>query len=132
AGVRDRLLQRAHQRRRLHQKVIDGVRKVRDKVDEELDRLLGELPEVQRIEVERREVREVLGRALERAQHLRRGDAAGERGREECASRQADVDVEVGRLPVDEEVVERLEAAELVRAARDGPTREDEGNARIL
>ncbi len=43
-----------------------------------------------------------------------------------------DVDVEVGRLAVDEEVVERLQAAELVRAAGDRAPGQDERDARAL
>src|SRR5262249_3931559 len=50
---------------------------------------------------------------------------------EEGAGGQADVDVEVGRLAIDEEVVEGLQAAELVGAARDRAPRQDERNARV-
>src|SRR5205814_10502612 len=84
------------------------------------------------VEVERREVGEVLGGAVERAQHLGRGHAAGEGGRQEGAGREADVDVEVGGLAVDEEVVERLQAAELVGAAGDRPARQHQRHARTL
>src|SRR4029450_3922852 len=42
-----------------------------------------------------------------------------------------DVDVEIGRLAVDQEVVQRLQAAQLVRAPRDRPSSQDERNPRV-
>src|SRR5579885_2761067 len=69
--------------------------------------------------------------SLERPQHLRRGDAARQRRGEEGPGGKADVDVEVGGLAVDEEIVERLEAPELVGAPRDRPAGEDHRDARV-
>src|SRR5439155_9075630 len=66
------------------------------------------------------------------AQHLGGRRGGGERGRQESAGREAHVDVEVGGLAVDEEVVERLQAAELVSAAGDRPARQHQRHARIL
>src|SRR5262249_40357870 len=87
---------------------------------------------VQVVELEGREVGEVLGVAVERAQHLRWRDAAGQWCGEERSCRQADIDVEVGGLAVDEEVVEGFQAAELVRAAGDRSPCEYESDGRIL
>src|SRR5207244_750609 len=60
-----------------------------------------------------------------------RRDTAGERCGQEGPRRQPDVDVEVSRLAVDEEVVERLQAAALVGPARDCPARQDESYPRV-
>src|SRR5262249_12247738 len=83
------------------------------------------------VEVERGQLGEVLRHPLQRAQHLGRRDAPGERRSQEGAGGEADIDVEVGRLAIDQEVVEGLEAAQLLGSARDRPAREHEGDARI-
>src|SRR5207253_3509253 len=57
---------------------------------------------------------------------------AGQRGRQERAGREADVDVAVVGLAVAEEVVERLQATELVGAAGDRPARQHQRHARVL
>jgi hypothetical protein len=62
--------------RRAADEVAEQVREVGEQVDDELERLRDELRQVQAVEVERREVRELVGAAVERAQHLGRGDAA--------------------------------------------------------
>src|SRR5207253_3896979 len=116
----------------LRQEVVERTGDVGEEIDQELEWLVRELGEVRTVEVERREVGEVLGGAVERAQHLGRGHAAGEGGRQEGAGREADVDVEVGGLAVDEEVVERLQATELVGAAGDRPARQHQRHARVL
>ncbi len=83
------------------------------------------------VEVAGAEVRELVRAALELAHHLRRRDAAGERRGEEGAGREADVDVEVGGLAVDQEVVEGLQAAELEGAAGDGAAGQHQRDARV-
>src|SRR5262249_10909908 len=132
AGARERLLQAAHELRRLDQELVNQVREVGEEVDQELERLGDELPQVEAVELERREVGEVLRGRLQGAEHLGRRDAAGEGRGQERAGGETDVDVEVGGLAVDEEVVERLQTAELVGAAGDRPTGEDKSDARVL
>src|SRR5205823_1852599 len=102
-----------------------------DEVHQELDRLPEELFEVERVEVRGTKLAEVLRRSVERLEHLDWSHAAGERRRQERARRQSDVDVEVGRLPVHQEVVEGLQTAELVRAAGDGAPGQDQRYARV-
>src|SRR5204862_1685946 len=116
----------------LNNEVVDGVRDVGDQVDYELERLAGKLAQVRVVKRERREVGEVLRAAVERAQHLGRGNAPGERCREEGAGRKPDVDIEVGRLAVDEDIIERLQAAQLVGAAGDRTDSQHERDARVL
>src|SRR5207244_7025714 len=117
--LRQRLLEGADQLGGLRQEVVERAGEVGEEIDQELERLLREFGEVRIVEVERRKVGEVLRGAVERAQHLGGRHAAGQGGRQEGAGRESDVDVEVGGLAVDEEVVERLQAAELVGAAAD-------------
>src|SRR6185436_10688595 len=104
----------------LHEEVVDDAGRVRHEIDHQLDRLPEELLEVQIVEVGGSELAEIFGRAVERLEHLDRRHAAGERGGEERSGGQADVDVEVRRLPIHHEVVERLQASQLVGATRDG------------
>jgi hypothetical protein len=52
--------------RRTANEFAEQIRELREQVDDELERLADELREVQVVEVERREVRELVGAAVER------------------------------------------------------------------
>src|SRR5262249_59429481 len=67
ARARERLLQAAHELRRLDQELVNQVREVGEEVDQELERLGDELPQVEAVELERREVGEVLRGRLQGA-----------------------------------------------------------------
>src|SRR5439155_6701984 len=132
AGASERILQTAHQLRCLYQELVDQIREVGEEIDQELEWLGDELSQVEAVEFERREIGEVFGRCLERAEHLRRRHAPGERRSQERPSGEADVGVEVRGLPVDEEVVEGLQPSELVGTAGDRAARKDKSDARVL
>ncbi len=117
--------------RALGDEIEDRSRDERGEVEQIADRTLDELRVVGLVEIERPELRELFGAAFQAPQHLRRRDAARERRGQECTSGKADVDVEVGRLPIHEEVVEGLQPAELEAAAADGSSCKHERDARI-
>ena len=68
---------------------------------------------------------------LEHLDHLVGGDAAGEGYRQHRARREPDVEIEIGDLPVDEEVVEGLETTDLEGSARNGSARKDQRHLRL-
>jgi len=74
----------------------------------ELERLADHLADVREVEVEQAELADLAG-ALDAADELRGGDARGERGGQEGARGQPDVDVEVDHLAAHQIVVESAE-----------------------
>ncbi len=112
--------------RRRSDEVEDRARHEHRQVEEVANRLAEELAEVRIVEIARSEHRELVRSTFEAADHLGRRDARGNRCREEGARGQADVDVEIGSLSIDEQVVEGLQATDLERAAGYGAAREHE------
>ena len=90
-----------------------------------------ELAQVRVVEIERPQLIEPRAGAVEHPDHLVRADPRGQRRAEDRAGREADVEIEVGDLAIDQEVVECLEPAHLEGAARNCPAREHESHSRI-
>ena len=122
---------RGRQPRHAAREVDRDARQVGGEVVGEARRAGDELAQVRVVEIERTELIEPRAGAVEHPDHLVGTDPGGERRAEDRARREADVEIEVGDLAVDQEVVERLEAAHLERPAGDRAAGEHERHGRI-
>jgi hypothetical protein len=118
--------------RRLGKQVDENARHVGENVQQVVQRLLQQVFRVEVVEIAGTESRELNGGAIERTQHLGGRHACRERCAEHGARAEPHVDVEIGDLSVDEEIVERLQAAELEGAAGERAARQHERHFRVL
>jgi hypothetical protein len=124
----ERARDRVGKRRQRSDQIAADTRQEREEVVEQLRGPDCELTPVRVVEIDRAEHVHPAAGAFEHLHHLARRNAGGERHREDRSRREADVDVEVGDLSLDQEVVERLEPADLERAAGDGAPGEHESD----
>lgn len=106
--VAERRTDRVGKARQAAQQVAAHRREIRQQVVRELRRPLEELTPVRMVEIQGAELPHTRTRALEHLDHLVGSDPGRERNREDRASGKTQVEVEVGDLAADQEVVEGL------------------------
>jgi hypothetical protein len=102
----------------LREQIAQGSGQVGQRVEHVLRRAGDELTEVRVVKVERAEARKALGLALEALDHFGGRDARSEGRGQHGPGAQSDIGVEFRCLFVDQEVVGRLQAAQLERPSR--------------